>query len=344
MTRTTRFVRNTAIAAICASSAAPAFADVIIGPRVAYYFDNSNLRTSDLQGLQDARTTIDDQVTQDLRDATGFDDLLVTTINNGSATNADQVGFAMFGATVNFGDDRDRFTFSGLYGSGSTTTELVSSREITVEVADISFNELSVIQTVAREDVDRLDLELTWQRRLNENFAVSAGARFERLDISGAGAITIQETDEVRQFVAETLGSDAPSRNLDGDSTPNEQITQRSLDTFSARAGVTAFVPFNDRAIAFFNGMVQGSYQPSSDFRTAFIGRNGEEVREEIREDRGEISVGPDIAVGVQLILSDALAVDLRYRAIVFFPVSGDFNFSDSRVNHGVNLGLSLRL
>ncbi|MEP3420815.1 MAG: hypothetical protein ABJN35_03715 [Erythrobacter sp.] len=344
MNSAARTLARAAVIAACVSSAAPAYADVIIGPRVAYYFDNSNLRTSDLQGLQDARTTINDEVTQDLRDATGFDDLLVTTVDNGSATNADQVGFAMYGATVNFGDDRDRFTFTGMYGSGSTTTELVSSREVTVEVADIAFNELSVIQTVAREDVDRLDLELTWQRRLNENFAVSAGARFERLDISGAGAIAIQETDEVRRFVAETLGEEAPSRNLDGANTPNAQVTQRTLETFSARAGVTAFVPFNDQAVAFFNGMVQGSYQPSSEFRTAFIGLNGEEVREEIRKDRGEMSVGPDIAVGVQLILSDNLAIDMRYRAIVFFPISGDFSFSDSRVNHGVNLGLSLRL
>ncbi len=324
--------------------AAPAHADVIIGPRVAYYFDNSNLRTSDLEGLQDARTTINDRVTQDLRDATGFDDLLVTSVDNGSATNADQVGFAMIGGMVNFGDDRDRFTVSAMYGSGEATTELVSSREITVEVADIGINELSVIQTVAREEVDRLDLELTWQRRLNENFAISAGARFERLDISGRGAISIRETDAVRQFIAETLGQDAPSRNLDGDRQPNLQVTQRTLETYSARAGVTAFVPFNDRAVAFFNGMVQGSYQPSSEFRTAFIGVNGEEVREEIRKDRGEVSVGPDIAVGVQLILSDDLAIDLRYRAIMFFPLSGDFDFGDSRVNHGVNLGLSLRL
>jgi len=38
------------------------------------------------------------------------------------------------------------------------------------------------------------------------------------------------------------------------------------------------------------------------------------------------------------------LALDLRYRAVLFFPLSEAESFSDARVNHGVNLGLSLRL
>ncbi|WP_299192793.1 hypothetical protein [uncultured Erythrobacter sp.] len=321
-----------------------AHADVVIGPRISYYFDNSNLRTSDLEGLQDARTVVDDEVTRDLRTATGFDDLSLTVQDNGSAANADQVGFAMVGAMVNFGDDRDRFTVTAMVGRGDATTELVSSRQTTLEVADISFNELSVIQTISQDEIDRFDAELTWQRRLNENFAILAGVRYERLDVSGQGEITIQETDEIRQFVAETLGNEAPTRNLDGQRQPARVLTDRSLETFSGRIGVTAFVPFSENAVAFFSGMVHGSNQPSGDFRSQFIGRNGEVVREETRTDRGEWSMGPDFAVGAQFILANNLALDIRYRAIMSFPISGDFDFSDSRVNHGVNLGLSLRL
>ena len=41
-------------AALATALAKPAQADVVIGPRVSYYFDNSNLRTSDLDGLRDA--------------------------------------------------------------------------------------------------------------------------------------------------------------------------------------------------------------------------------------------------------------------------------------------------
>ncbi|MEZ5696031.1 MAG: hypothetical protein R3E18_06225 [Sphingomonadaceae bacterium] len=211
-------------------------------------------------------------------------------------------------------------------------------------MGDIGINELSIIQTVVDDKVDRFDLELTWQRRINENFAILAGARYERLDIAGQGTVTIQETDAVRSFVAETLGEELPNRNLDGANQPTTIATDRKLETLSARFGVTAFIPFNGSAVAFFSGMVQGSYQPDSNFGTRFFGVNGNLVREENRKDRGELSVGPDFAVGAQFILTDNIALDIRYRAILYFPLSGDFSFGDSRVNHGINLGVSFRL
>ncbi|MCB2083651.1 MAG: hypothetical protein KDD90_06325 [Sphingomonadaceae bacterium] len=337
-----RFAAGCCLASLGVAS--PALADVTVGPRVSYYFDNSNLRTSDLNGLQDARQVVDEALTQDLRDASGFDDLTVTVQDNGSASNSDQVGFPMVGGMINFGNDRDRFTLTAMVGSGKTTTELVSSREVEVTVGDIFFNELSVIQTVVSDEVDRIDAELTWQRRLNENFAILAGARYERLDIAGLGAITIQSTDEVQAFVAETLGEDAPSRNLDGAAQPTDIATDRTLETYSARVGVTAFVPFNEGAVAFFNGMIQGSYQPSTNFNTRFFGVNGDLVREEDRIDSGELSIGPDFAVGAQFALAENIALDIRYRAILYFPISGDFDFGDTRVNHGGNLGVSFRL
>ena len=199
-------------AVLATALAKPAQADVVIGPRVSYYFDNSNLRTSDLDGLRDALQVIDADLTGQLREASGFDDLTVEVQDNGSASNSDQVGFAMVGGMVNFGGDRDRFTVTAMYGSGDAGTELVSSRNVTLSVADVQFTELSIIQTVTTEEVDRLDLELTWQRRVSENFAISAGARYERLAVTGAGTLVIQQNDEVRQFVADVLGEDEIGR------------------------------------------------------------------------------------------------------------------------------------
>ena len=331
-------------AVLATALATPAQADVVIGPRVSYYFDNSNLRTSDLDGLRDALQVIDADLTGQLREASGFDDLTVEVQDNGSASNSDQVGFAMVGGMVNFGGDRDRFTVIAMYGSGEAGTELVSSRNVTLSVADVQFTELSIIQTVTAEEVDRLDLELTWQRRVSENFAMSAGARYERLAVTGAGTLVIQQNDEVRQFVADVLGEDAPTRNIDALGRPDRIATERSLETFSGRAGVTAFVPFSAHAVAFFNGMVHASHQPASTFETRFLGFDEETLREEERRDAAETSIGPDFAVGAQFILTDSIALDIRYRAIMFFPLSGDFDFGDSRVNHGVNLGVSLRL
>ena len=296
-------------AVLATALATPAQADVVIGPSVSYYFDNSNLRASDLDGLRDALQVIDADLTGQLREASGFDDLTVEVQDNGSASNSDQVGFAMVGGMVNFGGDRDRFTVTAMYGSGEAGTELVSSRYVTLSVADVQFTELSIIQTVTTEEVDRLDLELTWQRRVSENFAISAGARYERLAVTGAGTLVIQQNDEVRQFVADVLGEDAPTRNIDALGRPDRIATERSLETFSGRAGVTAFVPFSAHAVAFFNGMVHASHQPASTFETRFLGFDEETLREEERRDAAETSIGPDFAVGALFILTDSIAL-----------------------------------
>lgn len=332
-------------AATAALSSTSAKAEIVIGPRFSYYFDNSNLRTSDLEGLQDARSFVDEELTQRLRNSDPLlDDLTVMVQDNGSAANSDQVGFPMIGGMINFGDDKDRFTIIGMVGKGQTTTELVSSRTVEIQIADIGVREISVIQTISNDDIDRIDLEATWQRRLNENFAISAGVRYERLDITGNGTVAVQETDEVRLFIADALNEDPPTRNLDGARRPARTLTKNTLETYSARAGVTAFVPFGEDANAFFSGMLQAGYQPDSQFKTQFFGVNGDIVRSEVRTDTGEFSMGPDFAVGAQFSILENLALDVRYRAILFFPLSGDFSFGDSRVNHGVNVGLSLRL
>jgi hypothetical protein len=39
--------------------------------------------------------------------------------------------------------------------------------------------------------------------------------------------------------------------------------------------------------------------------------------------------------------LSDRFGIDLRYRATVYFPISGPNDFKDARVNHGAGLGFT---
>jgi hypothetical protein len=38
---------------------------------------------------------------------------------------------------------------------------------------------------------------------------------------------------------------------------------------------------------------------------------------------------------------SDRFGVDVRYRATVYFPISGPSEFKDSRVNHGIGTGFT---
>ena len=105
------------LAVLAAATATPARADVVIGPRVSYYFDNSNLRTSGIDPGLDEGDALDPADIAVLRTAFGVEPQL-TTVGEGEGVLSDQVGYPMIGAMVNFGDDRDRFTLTALYGSG----------------------------------------------------------------------------------------------------------------------------------------------------------------------------------------------------------------------------------
>lgn len=345
MSSKARLKRGFCLAAIgtAFASASPAAADVIIGPRIAYYFDNSNLRTSDGSDQAALADQTDDELLARLNTAFPNNTVTLNTAFEGEGVTANQIGFAMAGGMVNFGDDRDRFTFSALYGEGSGAVDLLSASTTTLTVGTNTITDIATQTLSGDVDYSKIDLEFTWQRRQNEQFAIFAGARYER--------ITADAELNVRSALTDIIGSVLASQET-GVVTPAQSgvfefatTTEAQLSTVSARAGATMFAPFGDNAIAFANGMIHASYQPAYTARlilrpVSFAG----DASESDFDNADEISVGPDIAVGAQFLLSDALALDVRYRAILFFPLSGEQSFSDARVNHGFNLGLSLRL
>ena len=323
-------------------------ADVLIGPRVAYYFDNSNLRTSAIAGgVQDEGGAIDQATFEFAQELLG-PDLQLTTQQEGIGVLADQIAVPMIGAMINFGDDRDRFTISALYGEGSGSFSQTQAISRVLEFRDRQAVDFGVATIGADFDYTRYDLEATWQRRTSENFAILAGFRYERLERDGTGSSGLGLTPNVDNFLIQLIEEELgvpPSEPFPDQAFSSIPIRdQGTQETFSARAGVTAFVPINESATAFFNGMAHASYQPSFETRTQFVLPDGLSINDLVEVNSSEVSLGPDFAVGAQFILSDNLALDVRYRANIFFPLSGDQSFSDSRVNHGVNLGLSLRL
>ncbi len=331
------------LCAIVAASAHPAAADVIVGPRVAYYFDNSNLRTSDGSDQALIARRGDEVFLQNLRDVFQTDDVTFDTTFEGEGVTANQIGFAMVGGMINFGDDRDRFTLSAGYGEGSGTIDLLSSTTSTLTVGDTSITDIATQILAGAVDYERIDLEATWQRRQNEQFAIFAGVRFERIEADAEINIRSAQTGNIpSEILTQEMGMFVPPESgvLEFATTNEAELT-----TFSARAGATMFAPFAENAVAFANGMLHASYQPAYTARiiTRPLSIAADEVNSDF-ENPDEISFGPDIAVGAQFILSDSLALDMRYRAVLFFPVSGDQSFSDARVNHGFNLGLSFRL
>lgn len=332
---------------VTALAVLPAFhtanAEVIISPRVSYYFDNSNLRVSDLSSNIQPDPVVDQARTQRLQDVFG-DDALLESQSEGSGQTADQVTFPMYGGAITVGDDRDRFTLNALYGSGKGRVDTVFTSSQRLSVGDVEFLDLAVIRANDRIKTDKFDLELTWQRRLNEKFAVFAGVRYERLETGGPVIVRRSATNNIDNFFAELDGVDGPTANIEAKPLPQRLNTKSKLETYSLRAGVTAFVPVNQSLIAFFNGMAHVSNQPKYTVTDTLFGVNDEVIGINEFSNSGEISAGPDIAVGAQFLITDNISFDVRYRAILFFPLSGDFSFSDARVNHGVNMGVSFRL
>lgn len=172
----------------------------------------------------------------------------------------------------------------------------------------------------------------------------SADVRYERLETGGPVLARTTATSNIDAFFADLDGVDAPTANIDAQALPQRLNTKSTLETFSLRAGVTAFVPVNQSLIAFFNGMAHVSHQPDYTVTDTLFGMNNEVIGTNVLTNSGEISAGPDIAVGAQFLITDNISLDIRYRAILFFPLSGDYSFSDARVNHGVNMGVSFRL
>jgi len=318
-------------------------AEVIFGPRVSYFFDNSNLRISDLGRNIGEAAIIDQprtQIVQDLVDPDG----IVATALDGEGQSADQLSFPMYGASISFGDDKDRFTITGMFGQTDSRQSIISSTSTRLiapnaglEIIDLSTNTLN-----GMSDIDRYDAEITWQRRIDEKLAVFGGIRYERLESRGLAGFEIVETANIDQFLGTLFVGPLPTPVNPAQFFGLE--TRATSETFSARVGVTAFVPASQSLTVFFNGMLHASYQPEYDVDSIFSDANGVEFNRNILIVNDEISAGPDIAVGAQYSISDNISLDFRYRAVMFFPLSGDFSFSDARVNHGVNLGLSFRL
>lgn len=322
--------------AIAGSIAQPASAEIIFGPRISYYFDNSNLRTSDLMASD--QPIPNPELEMVFEQATGLD--ATVTSEESISSLGDQIAFPMIGGTISAGDDKDRFTLTAMFGSGSggQTQTLVTTERLTLGPTDIT--DFQVVEADADIGIDRYDIELTWQRRLNEKFAIFGGVRYERLELDAPTQVTGDITFNIPNTLIDVTGSTEPKRGAF--SSVDQFLIDSTVETFSARIGATAFVPVDQSITAFFNGMIHVSHQPGYTINQ----RNAATPNDPpfTFQAPSETSIGPDFAVGMQVAIAQNVALDVRYRAIIFFPVGGELSFNDARVNHGVNLGLSFRL
>lgn len=315
-------------------------AEISVSPRFVVYFDNGEQRQQGIEAFPipaSALAGLNDQI----RAIAGPDAVLTGEVGAGGGS-ARQIVFPMFGGSVSVGGQRTQFTFTALYGEAETRSRIVVP--LTLELAAGGFTATDLLNSVAvgTTDYRRLDLELTAQHRLDERFALIGGLRYERLRGNAVLDATSTSSNNIGNLASLLSGTGPVDLGL---SQGTERLDLRSgSETWSLRAGAAAFAPFARRQLAYVNGMLHISHTPSRRADAVLTDLAGGGTLDLSADVDAETAIGPDISVGMLTRFSDRVAFDIRYRGIFYFPLSGVRGFSDPRVNHGLNLGLTFAL
>lgn len=319
--------------------AMPAEASISITPRVSLYFDNSEQRQSGLGEAQNTEAELAETNAQ-LREIFG-PTANFTAEPGESAIAANQLVFPMYGLSVTFGGQSTQFTLTGMYGKSNTRGRIVETTAQRFEVFDVAAEDILTTVATGEVDYDRYDVEATVQHRLNETFSIVGGLRYERVEGEGAFDVVNSSSSNIPNLVASLLGEPLQ---FELNRTRVDAVLRGTNETYSARAGAAAFVPVTQSLLAYVNGMLHLSYTPSSVSDIVVTDPATGETVEVSSDGASETSAGPDLSVGLLYRISQRVALDVRYRGIFYFPVSGDNSFDDPRVNHGVNVGLTFAL
>lgn len=316
-----------------------AWADVTVSPRVSYYFDNSNQRGSGLDRAAQIDPAEIDRQTTFLQSIYGPDSGVEYTVT-GTGGQASQLPVPMFGLAVTVGSDDLSFTFTGMYGKGHQTIKTTSTVFQETVLAGFAATDTLTVTGQGRNDAKRYDFEATAQKRLNERFAIIGGFRYER--VTGRADVTFNSTASNN---ASNLGALLTGDTLDFDivtANGSSRFTATS-EVYSARGGISGYIPFSQTGTVFLTGMLHVSHETNGKSTQVATDPVTGAVTRTTSSEPSETTLGPDFAVGAQFGLAENLAFDIRYRAAVYFPVSGPRDFKDPRVNHGVNMGISYR-
>jgi hypothetical protein len=347
---------------ILASAATSAHAEWSFTPRAALWFDNAVQRQTGIDFNNDParlKYIADQQATiaaiNSITPALAFFGVVVppTTVSADASTTArrtTQAKYPQFGGTLTFdwrGSETTQLALTALYGE--TDAEL---NEITTQYFRYSaFNSSAIdsieLATSAEGRLKRLDLEITMQHRLNENFSLIGGVRAERTEARFDFSTTSFASANLYNLFAYNLTliylqnnlpvppNLLPTYTLNPAATTGTQTQTTWI--YSGRFGAAAYAPVGEKHLFYVNGLVHVSHTPQANSTQVFS--NGFTSR--TRGFADETTIGPDISVGYMYRFTDRFGVDLRYRAAVYFPVSGDFDFEDARVNHGASIGFT---
>ncbi|WP_219895086.1 hypothetical protein [Aquisediminimonas profunda] len=323
----------------------PAFADVIVTPRFTGYFDNSNQRQSgiDTAGSLPSDTALADLNAQ-LQSVFG-PTASVSYANSDSGSRASQVFFPMLGASVSFSLDPERrtqITATGMYGRGHADIKNIGTATQHTSIQGQIADDLFVTRGTGRGKFGRIDAELTLQHRLDETFSLMAGLRYERLRENVS--ITTQTTGSSNaiNLINALGGNGIVSYGLLNDTAVGSYKTTSAI--YSARVGAAAYIPLGSTQRIYVNGLAHINYAPANTIVLTQVFQSSGLPQVVNSRIGSETTIGPDISVGYIHQLGTKASIDIRYRGLFYFPVSGARSFDDPRVNHGLSIGVSFTL
>ena len=332
------------LVAACAPSAGLA-AQLSIAPRASLYFDNISQRQSGQQKLD--QQSVDQLVANiDAQYKTQFGPTasLRRTGSESSSSN-NQVSYRLLGATFSFawpGHERVQVSLTGQYGTSDVAVSSVLTLGTEFSLGTLRVRDTAAASVRGNTRLQRADVEATLQFPLNETISLMGGLRVEQTGVDSRGTQTFNTSLNVYNAVAQLNGF-PPLLNVS--SNVSAVSSRATIRLYSLRFGAAGFAPVGDHHLFFINGFLHASHTPGVSATRTFAPIA---TPQNISVDRvripGETSIGPDITVGYLYRITDRLAVDFRYRAVIYFPVSGISNFSDSRVNHGASASFSFSL
>ena len=225
----------------------------------------------------------------------------------------------MAGASLTYRSDsflpNTTFTATGLFGSDKKT---LTTRGSSVQTLAPGKQQIIVTLQTAPQRLRRRDFELTAQTRMNDLLSFLVGVRYERARVRFHPHLDFTTNNP---FTGEVV-------NTSQDVTP----FTGGYDFYSARGGLALAAPMSDDGSNLVYGNLLG-----------FIG-----VRREKNDQASPVFdnatlAGPDLSIGYAHRFGDHLTLDVRYRALFFFSVSGGGRFSEPKSTHGPNAALTFR-
>lgn len=319
-----------------------------ITPRAAAYFDNSTQQDTgvDEQFAEQASTSfeaIEQALQTDLgptAQITGLD--FDIAIRSGG-----QAYFPMVGGSLTFGwpgSEDTQITATALVGEAEFTSKQVFKQVFQLDYDGLTSQDIYVTDQDTVSRLERTDVELTIQHRLDETFALVGGFRYESVDQEFDFAGSLTSTNNSANLLAQSFGvTDAFLLDLTLGGATSVGAGSATIDTYSVRFGGAAYAQFGDNQRAYVNGLLHVAHTPETVTTSTSVITSGSTVQTVNGEValRSSTAIGPDLTVGYQILFTERIALDFRYRGQFYYTVDGTSDFNDPRVNHGISVGLS---